>query len=63
VSAAIRARLLLALAFAALGCGAALVAPEPVRVVVVRASHAAPTAAVQPAPKPSSNGESLRTDI
>lgn len=55
MNAAIRTRLLLALAFIGLAALGALLAPAPVPVTAVNASHAAPT--------PPSAGESLRTDI
>jgi hypothetical protein len=68
VNAAIRARLLLALAFVAASAVGAFVAPAPVPVVAVQATHAAPRVAAAHAltherTAPPVASESLRTDI
>jgi hypothetical protein len=70
VNTAIRARLLLALAIVVVGVTGALVAPDPVPAVAVRASHAAPMPRVTAAPAlthertaPPVANERLRTDI
>jgi hypothetical protein len=61
VNTAIRARLLLALAFVGLAALGALLAPKPVPVMAVRASHGAPVpTAATPGPTVT---EGLRTDI